>query len=122
VNWTIEKMAISEFEIKRIEKYVGAFIEKERPPAHIRPKLDLGFRISNQSFEIFEIRPRFDNPNEKQEISVAKATYVKTKKIWKLYWMRADLKWHSYKPFPQARSVEEILETIKNDEHHCFWG
>ena len=63
--------------------------------------------------KIFEIRPRFDNPKEKQEVPVSKATYIKTKKVWKLYWMKADFKWHSYKSFPQAKSVEEILETIK---------
>lgn len=115
-------MAISEFEIKRIEKLVGAFVETKRPPAHIRPQLDIGYRITNQSFEIFEIRPKFNKPEEKHEISVAKATYVKTKKIWKLYWMRADLKWHGYQPFPESKSLEEIIETIKADEHYCFWG
>ncbi len=36
-------MAISEFEIKRIEKIVGEFIEKKRPEPHIRDKLDIAF-------------------------------------------------------------------------------
>ena len=115
-------MAISEFEIKRIEKYVGEFIEKERPSPEIRDRLDLGFRISGQGFEIFEIRPRFDKPSERIEIPLAKATYVKAKKTWKLYWMRADSKWHRYDPFPESESIEEILETIKKDAHCCFWG
>jgi len=50
-------MAISEFEIKRFEKLVGAYVKKHRPPAHIRDKVDLGFRVKDQSIEIFEIRP-----------------------------------------------------------------
>lgn len=115
-------MAISEFEIKRIEKYVGEFIEKERPSPEIRNQLDLGFCITDQSFEIFEIRPRFDDPKVKIQTPVAKATYIKTKNIWKLYWKRADMKWHSYKPFPESKSIEKILETIKEDAHCCFWG
>ena len=115
-------MAISEFETKRIEKKVGQFIERKRPPAHIRNELDISFRISDQSFEIYEIRPQWNDPSKKIEGPIAKATYVKSKKIWKLFWMRADLKWHSYQPFPVFSHIEKILEVIKLDSHGCFWG
>ena len=115
-------MAISEFEIKRIEKLVGGFVEKMRPPPDIRNKLDIGFRISGQSFEIYEIRPQWNNPEKKIEGPIAKATYIKSKKIWQLFWMRADLKWHRYQPFPSSKSLEEILEVVSQDPHGCFWG
>ena len=115
-------MAISEFEIKRMQKLVGNFIEAKRPAPHIRDKLDIGFKISDQSFEIYEIRPRWDDPTKTIDGPVAKATYVKSKKIWKLFWMRADLKWHSYKPFPSSSSLEKILEIVDQDPHGCFWG
>ena len=36
--------------------------------------------------------------------------------------MRADLKWHTYKPFPDSRSLEKILEIVDEDDHGCFWG
>jgi Protein of unknown function (DUF3024) len=115
-------MAISEFEIKRTEKLVGQFVEKKRPTPEIRPELDIGFRLTGQSFEIYEIRPQWDNPTEKTESPVAKATYVKSRNEWKLFWMRADLKWHSYPPFPTSKSLEKILEEIDRDPHGCFWG
>jgi hypothetical protein len=115
-------MTISEFEIKRIEKYVGEFVANRRPEPYLRDKLDIGFRISGQSFEIYEIRPQWDDPDKKIEGPIAKATYVKSKKIWQLFWMRADLKWHSYKPFPTSKTLEEILEVINQDPHGCFWG
>ena len=115
-------MALSQFEIKRIEKYVGEFVERERPPAEIRKDLDLAYRIKDQSFEIYEIRPRFDKRDIKIETPVAKATYVKSKKRWKLYWRRADLKWHSYQPFPESSTLEEILDVISDDSQGCFWG
>ena len=115
-------MAISEFETKRIEKKVGQFIKRKRPPAHIRNELDISFRISDQSFEIYEIRPQWNDPSKKIEGPIAKATYVKSKKIWKLFWMRADLKWHSYQPFPVFSHIEKILEVIVQDSHGCFWG
>ena len=80
------------------------------------------FRITGQNFEIFEIRPRWDEPSIKLEIPVAKATYVKKTKIWKLYWKRADMKWHRYKLFEDSESLEEVLEAIDQDEYGCFWG
>lgn len=108
-------MALSEFEIKRVEKLVGTFVENRRPEPHIREQLDLGYRITRQSFEIFEIRPRWDNPSEKLEGSIAKVTYVKSRKVWKLYWMRADLKWYSYTPFAESKSLEEVLGAMCSD-------
>jgi len=78
--------------------------------------------MKNQSFEIFEIRPQWDNPTNKIEQPVAKATYVKTRRTWKLYWMRADFKWYSYQPFPESKSLEKVLEEIDRDPSGCFWG
>lgn len=116
-------MAFSEFETKRLKKVVGAFIEKHRPAPHIRSKLDLAFCINGQSIEIFEIRPRWKGaPGETMEHRVAKATYVKTQELWRVFWMRADLKWHSYPPVPRVGSVEEFLALVAEDEHACFFG
>lgn len=115
-------MAFSEFELKIYEKVLKAYIEKHRPPVHIRNELDLDYRQKGQSVEIFEIRPRWDSKKEKMENPVAKATYVKTQDIWKIYWQRADLKWHSYEPHPTAKSLEEFLKVVEADEYACFYG
>ncbi len=115
-------MTLSEFEIKRIEKLVGRFVETRRPIPEKRNKLDFSFRVKGQSFEILEIRPQWDDPTKKIEGSVAKATYVKSTKKWKLYWQRSDMKWHGYKPFIESNSLEEILEVINQDKYGCFWG
>ncbi|MEN8199711.1 MAG: DUF3024 domain-containing protein [Thermodesulfobacteriota bacterium] len=115
-------MAISEFEIKRIEKLVGDFVEKRRPDPHIRKQLDISFKITGQSFVIYEIRPQWDDPNKIIKEPIAKGTYVKSRKTWKLFWMRADLKWHSYPPFPESKSLEKILNVIDQDSNACFWG
>jgi len=115
-------MTISEFEVKKYEKAIEKFMERCRPPAHIRNKVDLGYRIDNQSIEIFEIRPQWKDPSEKTEIPVAKATYVKTQKLWKVYWQRADLKWHSYEPLPTVRILDEFLNAVDEDQYACFFG
>lgn len=115
-------MAFSELERKRIEKTVGRFIETHRPPPAIRSQLDLKFRLQGQSVELFEIRPVWDNPSQKMESPVAKATYVKAQNIWKVYWMRADLKWHGYPPAPEVATLDAFLALVAEDKHACFFG
>jgi hypothetical protein len=115
-------VAFDELEKKRIEKTVGAYVKKRRPPPHIRPQLDIGFRVTGQSIEIFEIRPAWRRPDETLEHAVAKATFVKTRVVWNVSWMRADLKWHSYSPMPTVSTVEKFLELVEADPHACFWG
>jgi hypothetical protein len=115
-------MAFSEIETKKIEKAMAVFMEKHRPPIHIRAKLDLGYRISGQSVEMFEIRPRYDKPEIIMEYDFAKTTYVRAQRIWKIFWRRADLKWHGYEPDPEVKSIERFLEIIDQDKYGCFFG
>lgn len=115
-------MAISEFEEKRCEREIKKFMDIKRPPPHIRNQLDFGYRIVNQSVELFEVRPEWRNPESKIEIPFAKATYVKKHKHWKIYWQRKDLKWHAYGPVPEVEFFEEFLEVVAEDEHGCFFG
>ena len=115
-------VVLSEMDMARCEKEVAKFIERRRPPPHIRAKLDLGFRLQGLSVEIFEIRPRWDNKDVVQEHPVAKATYIKTKQHWKVFWMRADLKWHGYQPNPAVKTIEDFLSVVQEDQYGCFFG
>jgi len=115
-------MALSEFEQKRCERIVAAFIEGRRPAVYIRQQLDLGFRVADQSVEIFEVRPQWNQPEVRREHPVAKATYVKTDSVWRVFWQRRDLKWHRYDPAPEVDSLEAFLQLVNEDEHGCFWG
>ena len=115
-------MAFSEFEVRRIEKLADEWRRQKRPPVHIRDQLDIGYRISDQSLELFEIRPLWTDPNQQIEESIAKTTYVKKSKIWKIYWQRADLKWHRYDAAPEVDTLEEFFEEVERDEWACFYG
>ena len=116
-------MALGEIELARIRRAMDGFMQRRRPPPHIRSKLDLGFRISGQSVEIIEIRPRWRGPpDEKHESPVAKATYVRARGVWRVFWQRRDLKWHSYEPRPEVKSVAEFASLVSEDAHACFFG
>ena len=45
-----------------------------------------------------KIRPVWRNPSEYREFGYAKATFVKCKNLWKIYWLPSDLKWYPYEP------------------------
>jgi len=47
---------------------------------------------------------------------------MRARKIWKLYWKRADLKWHGYDPHPEAANLAEALRVIDEDAFRCFLG
>ena len=115
-------MALNDIERKRVENTVAAFVEKHRPPAHIRDQVDLAFRFVGQSVELFEIRPRWDSRTETVEEPVAKARYLKSRGEWLVYWQRADLKWHKYGPKPEVRTLEAFLALVEEDEYACFFG
>jgi hypothetical protein len=116
-------VAFAQIELARVRRGLDAFMQQRRPPPHIRPKLDLGFRISGQSVEIFELRSRRRGPpDEKHESPVAKATYVRARGVWRVFWQRRDLKWHRYEPRPEVKAVEEFAALVSEDAHACFFG
>ena len=98
------------------------WMERIRPPQNIRSKLDICYKIDNQSIILFEIRPAFRNPLQFIEIPFAKVTYVKTENIWKVYWMRSNKKWIQYEPRPRVKTLNAFIKIVDDDEYHCFKG
>lgn len=49
-------------------------------------------------------------------------TYVRSRDVWKVFWKRADLKWHAYPAAPQVGSIERFLALVAGNRHGCFFG
>ena len=95
-------MAFTEFEKKKYEMIVSEFIKKRRPPLHVRDKVDLNFRIEEQSVEIFEIRPMWQNPENWQ-------WYPQKEKVLKNFHIEAEnVHIIDAKHFIQEEQPEEI--------------
>jgi hypothetical protein len=116
-------MGFNDVEIARyaglIEKLIWA---KRRPPLHLRDKVREGQRIAGYEIELFLVRPLFFDPARQVESSIAKARYVKSRNVWKVFWKRADGKWHGYAPRSETKTLEEFLELVDQDANGCFWG
>lgn len=62
------------------------------------------------------------HPEEIMHTPVAKITYVRTQEVWKIYWMRQDLKRHGCEPLPEVLTIEEFLAEVDADPYNCSWG
>ena len=115
-------MAFTAQQTADIEAAMEDFMARRRPPVEIRDKLDHAWRIEGQSVVIFSIRPMWRDESKKIEEPIAKVTFVRSVNRWRVYWQRADLKWHGYEPHPEAVFFEEFLAVVDEDKHGCFWG
>ncbi len=104
------------------EKIISNYIESIRPPVEMRNKIDVGYSFQNNEVVFFEIRPQWDDESIIHQYPFVKAKFVKSAKIWKIYWMRANGKWELYEPNPTVRDLAEFVEIVEEDEHGCFRG
>ena len=115
-------MALRDEQIRECFREAGAFLERRRPRAEIRDKLDYRADIVGSDLVIVAVRPAFQEPTRKTDEHIAKLKWVGTRRVWRLFWMRADLKWHSYEPMPEAATVAAGLEEVERDPYGCFFG
>ncbi|MBN2871981.1 MAG: DUF3024 domain-containing protein [Halothiobacillaceae bacterium] len=113
-------MAFNELDRKRIEKQIDDFVEARRPPAEMRAQIDIGYRLEDQAIELFESRRSMRGYRVEEEF--ARLVHVKSRDVWKLYWKRADLKWHRYTPLPESSRLDVLLHEIDDDPNACFFG
>ncbi len=98
------------------------YIERTRPPKEIRAQLDVNYRIANQSIILFEVRPSWQDKTHYMTHDFAKSTYEKKSGVWKIYWLRANLKWNLYEPEPTVKKLTDFLNIVEADKLGCFRG
>jgi hypothetical protein len=114
-------LAFNEFDVKRIDKLVGGFCRRRTRP-ELADQLRLAYEIDGQSVVLFEERPDWRDPSKRMRSAVAKLRFVRTTGLWTLYWMRADLKWHAYRPAPPTSDLATLVAVVGRDEYCAFFG
>ena len=115
-------MSFNNAELERIDATLGAFLRREQPPVEVRTQLDYAYTISGRSVQLHEVRPRYNDATKKMINPFARATHAKARDVWRVYWLRADLKWHSYEPDPIVATLGDFLALVKEDKYSCFYG
>jgi hypothetical protein len=116
-------MAFTDHEIA---KYTG-LIEQllwtyRRPPLHLRSQVREGQRFARHTIEFFYVRPAFERRGQFIEEPIAKVQLVRTRRVWRLYWMRGNCKWYAYPFRPETKSLAAALRLINEDASSCFFG
>jgi hypothetical protein len=114
-------MSFSEIELKRIDKIVGGLCRQKTPQGQ-EHLLKFEYRIKGHEVLILEIRPRWNNPQELTEMSVAKFRFNRTRNIWQLYWQRASGKWLAYDESTNCTTLDGLVKAVSEDPYGCFFG
>ncbi len=114
-------MAFNEFEVKYIENTVWKMC-KRRSPAHVSDQLRTVYVVEEHDVTVYEERPHQKNPHEWIRTGIAKFKYIRKRNVWKLYWMRQDLKWHLYGPLPESTTIDRLVIEVDKDPHGAFFG
>ena len=114
-------MAFDELELKRIESGIGGLC-KRRSPTHLGNEFRLEYRVNGHEVEVVERRANWRGSGSPTETPVAKLKFVRSTGEWRLYWMRADQKWHGYKPMPASFDLSDLVDEIDEDPNACFFG
>ena len=83
-------MSFSELELKHIKNMVEKMCE--RRSAHLHDELRTTFEVKGHDVTVYEERPYWKNPQKWIKEPVAKFKFIRKDNVWKLYWMRGDLK------------------------------
>ena len=115
-------MALSPSQLAECLREVGAFMKELRPPQELREKVDYRIDIVGSEIVLSSVRPHWDNTPGKSQLPIAKVKWIATRKQWRLYWQRADGKWHSYNAGSRPLTIREALAEVRRDRHCCFFG
>ena len=114
-------MALSDLDRRRIDNSVGQLCRRRSPVEH-REQLEFVMEIDGHNVTVYEVRPRWNAPQEKTKLGVARFRYTRTRDEWRLYWTRQDMKWHAYDPAEATNRIEDLVTIVDSDQYGCFFG
>ena len=114
-------MAVSELELKLIDRTVGTLCRRLSPP-QLADQLHVIYEVDGHNVCIFEERPPWRATGAWTHHGVAKFRYYRSRRQWQLHWMRRDLKWHLYEPAEATADLAALVAVVDEDTYGAFFG
>jgi hypothetical protein len=114
-------MAFSELELKVIDRTVGALCRRKSLP-QFADELRIVYEVDGNSVSIFEERPPWNGVGEWTRQGIARFRCVRSRRLWRLYWMRQDLKWHLFKSGLATPNLAELAALVEENRYGAFLG
>lgn len=115
-------MAFTDAELAYIDITVGAFVRRRQPEPEIQKEIRYEMTIEGHTVTMWVIRPGWLDRSTESRQGVARFRYTRTRDGWALYWMRADMKWHTYPEVPPSRHLAPLVRAVEEDALCCFFG
>lgn len=80
----------------------------------------LRVRPDGNSYTVEEVKPLTASNIVHTPIFQLRVILDEGKQHWFLYWRRADGSWWPYAGRPSFESVDDLVEEVQRDPHHCF--
>ncbi len=104
------------------EKKLGEFCKKRVPP-HVLDKVNLSYKIRDNSVTVFENRaPRHPDMKEWTSMPAAQMRFDEKTGEWTLFCADRNDKWHEYYDINPTKNIDKILTEIDEDPTGIFWG
>jgi hypothetical protein len=91
-------------------------------PPHARQQIRRGVRFDGPCVIFFESWPPFRSRHQWREHPIAKFRWVKNRRVWQLFCMWRDLKWHRYEPISESPDLAELVAEVRADPTGIFFG
>ena len=95
---------------------------QEKVPAGVRDKVRIECEASGRDLTILEFHAPMEPGEEWIGNPVARLRYMKSRGIWRLYWVDSNDRWHQYPEPEWAHDVRDLLAEIDRDPTALFWG
>lgn len=113
------EFAVPDTELARVRRWCA-----HKVPARVRDKVRIECEADGRDVTIVESHApsQLGAEEEWMRSPVARLRYMKSRRIWRLYWVDSNDRWHQYPELPWAPDVGELLAEIDRDPTALFWG
>jgi Protein of unknown function (DUF3024) len=108
-----------ELDVVRVQRWC-----RTRVPEHARHQVRIECEVSGRDLTVVERHPPWppEAGPEWMRTPVARLRYVRSRRVWRLYWIDSDDRWHEYPELPFAPDVADLLAELEEDPTALFWG
>jgi hypothetical protein len=110
-------MILNQFQLREARESAQILLHKRRPPLQERNRRDLCVRVQGTMVHVYWQR-RIGNRTK--EIPKARATFIKSKMLWKVSWYRSN-KWYGYQRCKWVPDVRSFYRLLAEDPFRTFW-
>lgn len=111
-------MAFNDIELAKINQCMDFFMEKRRPPEHIRDEYDLTYEISGQAVFIYDTR---HVEGRTIETDIAKIVFNRHQNGWKLFCIGKSGQWEGL--FTDLiPTFSDAIKVVEDDQAGIFFG